>query len=381
MTKRTRPKDRREQLLAAATKRIVAEGYQQTSVSSVASDVGITAGALYRHFANKGDLLEAVFLRSFDIAAPTVSSDAGLEATLQEHCRLYVDNPDAALLWAREARHLAPLAWSELRSKLKATNRAYADLVLAERAELDDRQARLLAWGIQAVIASPGRFTVRVTARKHRQLLVSACLAIAYSEAPALSSPPPALPGVVAAASTRERLLAAGAEAFSEFGYADASLQQIGERAGVTGPSLYSHYENKMALLRAGLDRWTNALWFGLHVALNGSSDAEDALERVIHSYVRAALTRPNLMSLLVDEPHILIAQDFADRQEYFGEWRALLKATRPNIGDEAAAVVVHASASVIHDLTREPYLVPDENIENALTSMTLAVLRANLGH
>jgi AcrR family transcriptional regulator len=49
-------------LLAAAIRRFATDGYQRTSVADVARDVGMTAGAPYRYFADK----EAMFLAAVD---------------------------------------------------------------------------------------------------------------------------------------------------------------------------------------------------------------------------------------------------------------------------------------------------------------------------
>lgn len=52
----------RASLLAAAIRRFSHDGYQRTSVADVARDVGMTAGAPYRYFADK----EAMFLAAVD---------------------------------------------------------------------------------------------------------------------------------------------------------------------------------------------------------------------------------------------------------------------------------------------------------------------------
>jgi AcrR family transcriptional regulator len=52
----------RSSLLAAAIGRFARDGYQRTSVADVARDVGMTAGAPYRYFADK----EALFLAAVD---------------------------------------------------------------------------------------------------------------------------------------------------------------------------------------------------------------------------------------------------------------------------------------------------------------------------
>ena len=50
-----RPRDRKQQILAAAGELFREHGYHNVSVAQVAAAVGITAPALYRHFKNKPD--------------------------------------------------------------------------------------------------------------------------------------------------------------------------------------------------------------------------------------------------------------------------------------------------------------------------------------
>jgi len=53
------------------------------------------------------------------------------------------------------------------------------------------------------------------------------------------------------AVQTRASILRAAAEAFDEFGFAGASINQILKRAGVTSGAMYHHFESKEALARA----------------------------------------------------------------------------------------------------------------------------------
>lgn len=56
------------------------------------------------------------------------------------------------------------------------------------------------------------------------------------------------------AAETRERILAAGLDAFSEVGFGAASLREIGARAGVNQQLITHHFGNKLGLWQSVLD-------------------------------------------------------------------------------------------------------------------------------
>ena len=79
---RRRPRDRRDRILAAADVRFRRDGYHDTSMSDVASDVGIGASALYRHVRTKQELLHVVMLRSFDLVLEAVSTPDDLDGCL-----------------------------------------------------------------------------------------------------------------------------------------------------------------------------------------------------------------------------------------------------------------------------------------------------------
>lgn len=53
----------RELIIDAAEKLFYQYGFETTSVKEVATEAGVTTGALYYHFKNKGDLVRAIFGR------------------------------------------------------------------------------------------------------------------------------------------------------------------------------------------------------------------------------------------------------------------------------------------------------------------------------
>lgn len=62
------------------------------------------------------------------------------------------------------------------------------------------------------------------------------------------------LPSDLVSAVQRERILAAMLRATAELGYRDVSVQDVLERAGVSRPTFYEHFENKEACFLAAFD-------------------------------------------------------------------------------------------------------------------------------
>ena len=72
----------RERILASATRLFAEKGFGGASMPSIAKASGITAGAIYKHFEGKGELLHEVVTRSF-LSSPLFAhnSERGNDAT------------------------------------------------------------------------------------------------------------------------------------------------------------------------------------------------------------------------------------------------------------------------------------------------------------
>ncbi|HEV7720792.1 MAG TPA: helix-turn-helix domain-containing protein, partial [Iamia sp.] len=78
---------------------------------------------------------------------------------------------------------------------------------------------------------------------------------------------------------TRDRILAAALDLFSERSFKDATTREIAERAGVTQPLLNYHYRSKDELWRAAIDGLFDKLRSSMADRLEGLRGV-DALTR-----------------------------------------------------------------------------------------------------
>jgi AcrR family transcriptional regulator len=95
--------DRREDLLSAAARRFVADGIRATTMEDIARDAGAGKATLYRYFANKDAVIDALlereserFARSIELAAADVGDGdavARLEAAFVAGVRFFIDHP------------------------------------------------------------------------------------------------------------------------------------------------------------------------------------------------------------------------------------------------------------------------------------------------
>jgi AcrR family transcriptional regulator len=100
--RRTRPPNRRELILAAATELFAVRGYEYVGMSEIAEEVAVQPSALYRHFAGKEQLLAEILREG------AASLLAGF----------VIDNRHVIALVGREAPHLGEASRVGLRAEL-----------------------------------------------------------------------------------------------------------------------------------------------------------------------------------------------------------------------------------------------------------------------
>jgi AcrR family transcriptional regulator len=101
--RRLRRSERREQILAAATRAFARAGFAATSLDDVAAEAGITRVILYRHFESKADMYRAVLDRACTRLAETVGTDDFTEDAIPALVRAAAADPGAFRLLFRHA--------------------------------------------------------------------------------------------------------------------------------------------------------------------------------------------------------------------------------------------------------------------------------------
>lgn len=108
--------------------------------------------------------------------------------------------------------------------------------------------------------------------------------------------------GISKSERTRKAILDAAEELFSAHGFEGASLDAIGEQAGIQGTAILYHFPSKQALYEATLDRIFSPLLVALNDLLSGSDAAENRLEAAVEAIVSYAAEHPNAPRLLLRE-------------------------------------------------------------------------------
>jgi len=101
---------------------------------------------------------------------------------------------------------------------------------------------------------------------------------------------------------TKKAILDAAEELFSTLGYESASLDAIGERAGVQGTAILYHFPSKRVLYAATLERIFSPLLRELSEMLRRPQAVAVRLEAAVDAIVLYAAEHPNAPRLLLRE-------------------------------------------------------------------------------
>jgi AcrR family transcriptional regulator len=371
---RRRPKDRKQQIMLHARDLFVELGYPNVSMVMIAGRVGITAGALYRHYATKADLLEAVVRDAFEDVAPP-PRDMPLEEVIDRNIAAALGRPHLADLWSREVRYLPDEVRREIRAVMRRGTQGFVPLLQARRPALSAEKAELIAWSIQSVLTCLARDSVRLPASGGQALVRGAARELLDVRVDLGTGPPKTRrPARLRPVSTRERVLIAATRQFAAHSYQETSMASIGAEADVTGQNLYGYFGSKADLLRAVIVRGTHALWLELDAALETADDPADALSAVVAGYVRLARHWAGLRLDLVGEPEL--AEDSRPAQrEYVAEWVALVREVRPELPQAEARALVQMALTAISDLGRTPHLAQLPGFAASVTAIAEAIL------
>src|SRR5437762_12044218 len=123
---------RRQELTRIAARLFAERGYQGTSLSDLAAQLGVQKPSLYHHIASKEDLLWEVawegaeaFHGSLDAVPAEASATERIRLALRGHLAVVATQLDVATVFVREWRHLQ----GERRERFVAERRRYEERI------------------------------------------------------------------------------------------------------------------------------------------------------------------------------------------------------------------------------------------------------------
>lgn len=170
------------------------------------------------------------------------------------------------------------------------------------------------------------------------------------------------------------RILDAAAEAFYEKGFHGVGVDELGTRAGLSGPSIYRHFSGKDEILATLLSEAMDEL-MAATVELYGDPALD--LGRAISHHIRFAIDRSHLVLLYQRDVNAMVdpwRKSFNRRRaQYAARWESLFLARYPSLTDGRAATVSQACLGMIFSVAAWP--------ENAAQAAHVPALLERLVH
>lgn len=366
---RRRPKDRKAQIARASAEAFSTLGFYRVSMESIASRVGISAAALYRHYASKYDLFRDAVLNLGQqlVDATAFADDADLDDPQVQLRRLAdalvetaLANRESGGLYRWEGRYLRGDDQASLIAQMRTVNHRIQRPIRAMRPGLTSRQGWMLSIAVLSVVGSIVDHRAKLPAAQVRSLISDLAVSLTTTELPEgddVADEPVAPVSTGVEPSKYEALLNESMRLFNSRGYRDTGMEDIAAAVGMPASGIYRYFAGKSDILAAAFRRAADRLSEELTAITGAIADPEDALGTVIDAYVARSFAQPELeyvyyterLNMSPTDQKILRNMQRANVES----WVELVVAVRPEWTPGQARFAVHAAMSLVIDLGR----------------------------
>ena len=177
----------------------------------------------------------------------------------------------------------------------------------------------------------------------------------------------------------RDQILRAATELFRSRGFHAVGIDEIGNAAGISGPGVYRHFENKHALLVAIFDRVADDLVRQAQRIESEEPDPAVTLAALTEFHVDFALNDRALIAVYMQEERSLPAADrrrIRKRQRLYVEhWVDALRGSRPELDDAEALTTVHAAFHLVSSVASYEPTLDRDRLRELLVRLARRVL------
>lgn len=395
---RKRPKDRADRILAAAAQLFRERGYHDVGIDEIGEAVGITGPAVYRHFKGKEALLVGAAERSIaqfgaayaDAVAASDDPDEQLEGLVRATMAGTLDDRDLVAVYLRETRHLSGEPRAKLQAAQRSTFRYWMNALSRIHPGITPTDATYRVQAVTGVAQSLVSYQPSLSRARLEDVLTRAGMAALHADVHPFVGVDHAPRGRAAAkpdgrmlrrASRREAILSASVRLWREHGFSGVGIDDIGAAADITGPGVYRHFLNKEDVLDAAFNRATEQLAAAATRALAGATTSADALERLVGAYADLVMEQGDLVAVYLSEAHALSPDRQAvirrAQRAFIDDWVAVLRQSRPKLGDGEVRVIVHSALGMMNAFAVHPPAASRTAVRPFVVAMPLAALRA----
>ncbi|MFE0804970.1 TetR/AcrR family transcriptional regulator [Streptomyces sp. NPDC058812] len=380
-TTAARPRNRRQLIVEAAGRVFSERGYHRASMEEIATGVGITAAALYRHFPNK----YALFAECADVMADglvaaldEVPSEAPLADVLTAVAGVTVAHRASGGVYRWEARYLN----REDRRRLKAKFGRLVDRVdEAVQREYPLPDERLRAVAALGAIGSITMHHTSIAGRRAENLLSASALRVAATDPAAVQwcARPVELPAQPVPRTRRAEILAAAIPLFARDGFANVTNGQIARALGLAPSALYRHYPGKVDILAAACLQAAGLLGQWVERSLHEVAGPREAVVALAGTYVAYSFEYTALNSVAEAElaglPADLRRPLVLAQREHIAVWEQQLRLARPELDPRQARLLVHAGFGVVVEAGRRLRWQDSADHRDAVTALVVGAL------
>jgi AcrR family transcriptional regulator len=179
----------------------------------------------------------------------------------------------------------------------------------------------------------------------------------------------------------KDAIVSSAAKLFSRNGYPATGIDEIGEAAGITGPGVYRHFDNKNGVLGEVVRRTVEKVVAGAAAVVEQTSGDWEVLEGLVRNMITSVLDDRAGWAVVVREqrhldPSAKRALARAHRL-HIEEWVLALSHARPDLTDAEVRVLVHGVLGVAAPFAaRYDAGLDRARTEELLQNAAMAVLR-----
>lgn len=313
-------------ILNAAEKFFVARGFEETKISDIASAVGISDGAIYKHFKSKEELLLAIpQKRSPEISQQNirdVRSIEGAERKLRKLIWNYLEfltvNKDYSYILLFDLRSNRSFYEQENKKRVLAFAAHYKHVIVEGQRNKEFRPnicptliLKMIFGAVDLLVIS---WLINAQREKPIDLFEPFCDFLIHAIANRGLKPKPV--------NKRTLILNAAAKVFADKGYRKARIQNIATLADVGEKTIERYFHSKEELLFALPGEKMKELIAVHKEHINGIKDSGSKLTVLIKDYLRFLDSNTHYSSIILfelryrryfyDTPAYLLFRDFA---------------------------------------------------------------------
>ncbi|WP_406691944.1 TetR/AcrR family transcriptional regulator [Saccharopolyspora sp. ID03-671] len=152
------------------------------------------------------------------------------------------------------------------------------------------------------------------------------------------------------------KILDAAAVAFYEKGFHGVGVDELGKRAGLSGPTLYRHFSSKDEILAALFNEAMDEL---VSATAMVHDDPFKDLDRLIRHHVDYAVRKRQLVNVYQREDRSLAEpwkRHFTHRRkQYVARWEAVVSRCVPGVGEQQVAALTQSCLGMIFSIAYWP--------------------------